>query len=419
MSDPWAFRAAWGVFALTYAGLALGKVPGLHTDRAGIAWAGAALALGLGLIGFDRAVEAIDFATIALLLGMMVVVGMLRLSGFFVSLAEWALTRVSGPVGLLAVTMALSAVLSAILVNDVVCLTLTPLVLHLTRRLGFDPKPHLVGLALASNIGSVATLTGNPQNMIIGNLSHISYLRFAAKLAPLAAACLAAGFLVTAWAFRSSLVKRHPGETEQPGAPSHGSGTRVPSGPLAKSLLVAFGAVVLFFLGARMEVVALGAAAVLLLGRARPRSVYREIDWPLLVMFAGLFVVVHAFETHVVSTWGVERWGWLQGDPVGPLSVAAAALSNLVSNVPAVLLFKPVIPAMPEAQQEAAWLALAMSSTLAGNLTLLGSVANLIVVEYARREMVDVSFWDYCKAGVPVTLLTLAMGVAWLWVARY
>jgi Na+/H+ antiporter NhaD/arsenite permease-like protein len=188
---------------------------------------------------------------------------------------------------------------------------------------------------------------------------------------------------------------------------------------LVKSILVTLGAVALFFVGARMEVVALGAAAVLLLGRVKPASIYKEIDWGLLVMFAGLFVVVHAFEIHVVHTWGVERWGWLKGDPVGPLSAVSAALSNLVSNVPAVLLFKPVIPAMPEGQQEAAWLALAMSSTLAGNLTVLGSVANLIVVECARREKVDVSFWDYCKAGVPVTLLTLAMGVAWLWFARY
>ena len=141
------------------------------------------------------------------------------------------------------------------------------------------------------------------------------------------------------------------------------------------------GAVALFFAGAPMAVVALGAAAILLLDRVNPAKVYREIDWGLLVMFAGLFVVVHAFEVHVVRTWGVEGWGVLQGDPVAPLSVASAAVSNLVSNVPAVLLFEPVIAAMSQAKQESAWLALAMSSTLAGNLTVLGSVANLIVVE--------------------------------------
>jgi Na+/H+ antiporter NhaD/arsenite permease-like protein len=132
-------------------------------------------------------------------------------------------------------------------------------------------------------------------------------------------------------------------------------------------------------------------------------------------MFAGLFVVVHSFEVHVMHHWGVQKWGVLQDHPVGLLSVVSAALSSLVSNVPAVLLFKPVIPAMPAASQETAWLALAMSSTLAGNLTVLGSVANLIVVEIARREGVAITFWDYVKAGVPVTLLTLGIGVGWLW----
>jgi Na+/H+ antiporter NhaD/arsenite permease-like protein len=183
--------------------------------------------------------------------------------------------------------------------------------------------------------------------------------------------------------------------------------------------VVALGAVVLFFAGAPMAVVALGAAAVLLLDRVNPVKVYREIDWGLLVMFAGLFVVVHAFEAHVVRPCGFERWSVLQHDPIGLLSVVSAGLSNLVSKVPAVLLFKPVIPAMPAEVQETAWLALAMSSTLAGNLTVLGSVANLIVVENARREGVSITFWDYARAGVPVTVLTLEVGVLWLWLVPY
>src|SRR5207302_9429831 len=163
-----------------------------------------------------------------------------------------------------------------------------------------------------------------------------------------------------------------------------------------KSLAVTVGAIGLFFAGAPMEVVALGAAAILMLDRVNPDKVYRQVDWGLLVMFAGLFVVVHAFEVHVVRRWGVDGWTPLQDRPGLP-SVVSAALSNLVSNVPAVLLFKPVIPAMPAAVQETAWLALAMSSTLAGNLTVLGSVANLIVVENARREGVALSFRDYLR----------------------
>jgi Na+/H+ antiporter NhaD/arsenite permease-like protein len=194
---------AW--FALTYLGLALGRLPGLRTDRAGIALVGATLVLATGVLGFDDAVRAVDWATIVLLLGMMVVVGYLRRAGFFVLLAHGALDRLRSPHGLLAAVIVLGGVLSALLVNDVVCLALAPLVLHLARQLRLDPKPHLIGLAVASNAGSVATLTGNPQNMIIGGLSHVSYLRFAARLAPVAALGLGVCYLVTAWVCRGAL----------------------------------------------------------------------------------------------------------------------------------------------------------------------------------------------------------------------
>jgi Na+/H+ antiporter NhaD/arsenite permease-like protein len=422
VGDSASFWLTWAWFALTYAGLALGRLPGLRTDRTGVALVGATLVLATGLLSFREAVAAVDFATLALLLGMMIVVSYLRRAGFFARLAGWALARVRTPRGLLAATKALSAVLSAILVNDVVCVALTPLVLHLARRLRLDPRPHLIGLALAANVGSTATPTGNPQNMIIGGLSHIGYLRFTAKLAPVAVLGLVAAFLLTAWIYRAAM---RPAAVKQDGAEAEGSGPAPrPRGNghaklLVKSLAVTLGAVVLFFAGAPMEIVALGAAAVLLLDRVNPEKVYRQVDWGLLVMFAGLFVVVHAFEVHVARTWSVERWELLHRHPVGLLSAVSAALSNLVSNVPAVLLFKAVVPAMPPAARETAWLALAMSSTLAGNLTVLGSVANLIVVESARKEGVTISFWDYVKVGAPVTLATLALGAAWLQFARY
>jgi Na+/H+ antiporter NhaD/arsenite permease-like protein len=178
-------------------------------------------------------------------------------------------------------------------------------------------------------------------------------------------------------------------------------------------------AVALFFTGMPLELTALGAAAILLAGRVKPEKVSRQVDWGLLVMFAGLFIVVHAFQVHVVSHWGIEHWGWLLNRPIDLMSAVSAALSNLVSNVPAVLLMEPVIQAVPPALRENAWLALAMSSTFAGNLTVLGSVANLIVVENAQREGLTISFGEYCKVGVPLTLLTLALGVAWLMFVRY
>ena len=183
-------------------------------------------------------------------------------------------------------------------------------------------------------------------------------------------------------------------------------------GLLVKCLCVTTAMIALFFAGQPIAIVALAAAAILLLDRVRPEKVYRLIDWPLLVMFAGLFIVVHAFEVHVVRSWNLEGWTALRNSPVVLVSGLSVLLSNLVSNVPAVLLFKPLMEVM--AQKEQAWLALAMSSTLAGNLTMLGSVANLIVVESARRSRVELGFGEFLKVGIPLTLLTTLVGVAWL-----
>src|SRR5579884_2064494 len=266
------------LFVLTYAGLALGKVPGLRMDRAGIALVGATLMLVAGTITFPEAfsAESIDYETLILLLGMMVVVGCLRLSGFFRLLAHWCLARIETPRGLLAVTILLSGLLSAFLVNDIVCLALTPLVLHLARRLRFHPLPHLIGLATASNIGSTGTITGNPQNMIIGIQSHISYLRFAARLFPVAVLGLAVNFFVIAFIYRRCLIP--PKIVDVIGPVPH-----EPLPPLrrahlwllVKSVLAASAAVVLFFTlpSQCLPLIALGAAAFLLVGRiVRPKN---------------------------------------------------------------------------------------------------------------------------------------------------
>lgn len=419
--------ATWAVFLVTYVCLAFGHVPGLKLDRAGIAVVGATLMLVTGAVTFDDAARAIDFRTLALLFGIMIVVGSLRLSLFFEALAESALKRVRTPVALLAVSILLSGVLSAFLVNDIVCLALTPIVLHLARRLNLDPLPHLLGVATGANIGSVATITGNPQNMIVGSLSEISYLRFALRLAPLAIIGLALDFFLIRLIYDSRLVGRSsPPELTAPEHELraerllHQIESRGPHRRLRiKSLAVLAIAVALFFAGAPIYLVSLAAAAVILLGRVRPQKIYQQIDWPLLMLFAGLFVVVQAFDVNVVRHWRLDGWRALVDHPVSMLSVASAALSNLVSNVPAVLLFKPLIAVMPPAEQESAWLALAMSSTFAGNLTVLGSVANLIVLEIARREGVVVGFREYCRVGVPLTLLTLALGVGWLLCVPY
>jgi Na+/H+ antiporter NhaD/arsenite permease-like protein len=401
------------IFILTYVALALGRIPGLRIDRAGIALVGAAAMLACGILSMHDAAKAVDYETIVLLFGMMVVVSYLRLAGFFGLATEWIAARFSGAFSLLAVTIALSGILSAFLVNDVVCVALTPLVLHLCQRLKRPPIPYLVGLATASNVGSVATITGNPQNIIIGSLSHISYLRFASRLAPVALIGLLINFVVVALVYRNSL--REIGQ-ESP-QENEGPRTRVYRPLLIKSVAVTLITVGSFFAGQPIALVALAAAGVLMLDRVRPERVYRSIDWPLLVMFAGLFVVVHAFEVNVVHTWGLERWRALLDSPVVMVSGLSVLLSNLVSNVPAVLLFKPLMEVMP--QKELAWLALSMSSTLAGNLTILGSVANLIVVENARRAGTELGFVEYLKVGVPLTVLTTLVGVAWLVLVHY
>jgi Na+/H+ antiporter NhaD/arsenite permease-like protein len=417
------FALTAGIFAVTYLGMALGKVPWLRVDRAGIAFVGAVAMLVAGVITLAEATagESIDYGTILLLLGMMVVVGVLRLSGFFAQVAEWSLRRIKTPRGLLLVTIFLSGILSAFLVNDIVCLALTPVVLHLARRLKFDPLPHVIGLATGANIGSVGTITGNPQNMIIGMQSGISYVRFAAHLFPLALMGLVIDFLVVAWVFRAKLIGQKsgggpndhdPGESDVPQSQVH-RWLRI------KSLTVTLIALALFFTGLPIAIVAAGAAAVLMLGRIKPERIYLQIDWSLLLMFASLFIVVHAFDRNVVSHWDIGHWELIARHPVTILSLVAAGLSNLVSNVPAILLLEPVARALPVALRDNAWLTLAMSSTFAGNLTILGSVANLIVVENAKRDGVTVSFWDYCKVGVPVTLLTLGMGVVWLKFVHY
>jgi Na+/H+ antiporter NhaD/arsenite permease-like protein len=437
--------ACWiggGIFAVTYVGLALGRVPGLRMDRAAIAFAGAAAMLATGVVTFAQATSpaAIDYETVVLLLGMMIVVGALRLAGVFAQLTRWAAGRITRPRGLLLATVLLSGLLSAFLVNDIVCLALAPLVLHLARRLDADPLPQVVGLATAANVGSMGTITGNPQNMIVGVQSHISYLRFAARLLPVALLGLAIDFLVVAWIYRRRLAPRVAADGGAAGSGAAGSvvagrdaaGVGAAETPAErprlgllrrlrrKSVGIAAIAVVLFASGLPLAVVAAAAAAaVLAIGGVKPRRLYEQVDWSLLVLFAGLFVVVHAFQLEVLSQVGATAVERLAGAPIWAASLGAAALSNLVSNVPAVLLFAPAARVAPAVLRENAWLTLAMASTFAGNLTLLGSVANLIVVESARRDGVRVSFWEYCRAGVPVTLLTLALGIAWLTWTRY
>jgi Na+/H+ antiporter NhaD/arsenite permease-like protein len=398
--------AATAIFLFTMGVVAAGKFPGLRVDRTGAAVIGAALMVGVGVLTPQQAYAAVNLDTIALLFGMMIVAANLRLSGFFGLVSAWVVRHVRRPIWLLSAIVAVSGVFSAFFVNDTICLVLTPLVCHVTARLKRNAVPYLLAVAMAANIGSAATITGNPQNMLIGSVSHLSFGAFAAVLSPIAAIGLAVTVAVLSLLYRSEFASgARLEEVEEQ--------VRVSPPLLWRSALVAAAMVVFFFLGQPVPKVALLAGAFLLITRrVRPEKVYRQIDFPLLVMFAGLFVVVA----------GIEQTPWLsdllaaaqrmQLERVPVLGALTAVLSNLVSNVPAVLMLRPFVTHFHDPHK--GWLVLAMASTLAGNFTITGSVANLIVVQRARQEGVKVSFREYFRAGAPLTAITIVIGVLML-----
>ncbi len=393
---------AFLIFLGTYLVLAIGRLPGFRVDRTGAAIIGAALMIAFNVLTFEEAYAAIDYDTIILLFGMMIVVANLRLSGFFRAVAAWAVERAHRPILMLAAIIAVSGVFSAVFVNDTMCLVLTPLVLEAALALRRNPVPFLLAVAMGANVGSVATITGNPQNMMIGSFSRIGYGAFVAALAPVAAVGLVLTVAAIVIAYWKEFRVEERVEIERPAV-------RIDRLLMWKSLAVAAAMLGFFIAGWPVPKVALLAGAVLLLTRrVKPQKVYHEIDWQLLVMFIGLFIVIAGIEKTALAAdffQFAERFGLGR---VGVLSATSAVLSNIVSNVPAVLIFKPLIPHLANPRQ--AWLVLAMSSTLAGNLTLLGSVANLIVVERARHQ-VRISFWEYFKVGAPLTLATIVAGI--------
>jgi Na+/H+ antiporter NhaD/arsenite permease-like protein len=394
------------IFILTYAGISLGRIPGLRLDRAGIALTGAALMMAVGAITPEEAYRAVNLETLALLLGMMIVVAHLRLSGFFRLVTSWALTHAHSPSILLATVAITAGALSAFLVNDAICLVMTPLVIEVTRALRRDPIPYLLAVAMASNIGSAATITGNPQNMIVGAVSRIPYTAFAAALAPIAIAglVLLVALLAVLWLgeFRQSAEL-----TAKPRSP------RVHKPQLIKAVAVTIGVIGAFFAGVPVAMAAFLGGALLLVTRAiKAHKVYQEIDGSLLLMFAGLFVVVAAAEKVLLTPDLIGRVQSFHFDNPYILTAHTAVLSNIISNVPAVLALKPFVLGLPD--QHRIWLVIAMSATLAGNLTPAGSVANLIVAERARSAGIHISLWSYCRAGIPITLVTLALGAWWL-----
>lgn len=394
------------IFAATYAVVAFGRIPGLRIDRTGASLLGAALMVATGAIPLEEAYRAIDWNTIALLLGMMIVVAHLRLAGFFALATAWAVARARHPLPLLAAIVVLSGVLSAFLVNDTICIVLTPLVLDIVLHLRRNPVPYVLAIPLAANIGGAATFTGNPQNMIVGSLSGIPYAQFAASVAPVAAIGLFLTIALLALLWRGEFLTGARLAAEPPP-------WRTDRKLLRKTSVVALLMAGAFFAGVPPAEAALVAGAVLLATRrVKPARIYAEIDWPLLVMFAGLFVVVAGLERAVLTPDRIAAIAALGLHHMPTLGLVTAALSNIVSNVPAVLVLKPFVATLPDPAR--VWTVVAATATLAGNLTLVGSVANLIVVQRARARGVEIGFWTYLMVGAPLTVLTIVVALALL-----
>ncbi len=401
-----AYGVSIGVVVLTIAGVAVGRLPYLHMNRATIALAGATFLILLGAISLEQAYTALDPDTLTLLFAMMIVNTDLRRAGFFELAASWAVKRAASPWQLLALIIVAVGVLSALFVNDTIVLVFTPLVIDICLAVDQKPVPYLVALATAANIGSAAMITGNPQNMIIGVASGISYIRFTLYLGIVSLAGLAIVWFVIVWVYRRQFGAGHFAHR----AHIHVQTER----PLLNKSLIATGLMlVAFAAGMPIPLAALSAATLLLISRRiEPEAVFREVDWSLLVFFAGLFIVTGSLETLGVSKHLFAVMQPIAERGIAPLSLMAVILSNLISNVPAVLLFRPFVPSFSAPLPT--WLTLAMATTLAGNLTLLGSVANLIVAESAGRRGVFLTFQEYLRAGVLITVFSVTIGVLWL-----
>jgi Na+/H+ antiporter NhaD/arsenite permease-like protein len=392
------------VFLLVYAAMALGRLPGLALDRAGAALFGAIALVAAGLLTVPQAWSAADVPTLALLFGLMIVSAQLRLGGFYTAVARRLIAASASPAGLLARIMAAAAGLSAVLANDIVCLAMAPILVEATLARGLSPAPYLIGLALAANIGSAATIIGNPQNMLIGQVAHLSFAGYFAAVWPCVAASLVLAWLGVVLAYRGRFAG--PRLT-----------LAVPAPPFqawqsAKGLAALAVCMVLFCLGGLpRENVALACAGALLLSRRMAsRETLALVDWQLLLLFLGLFVVNR--EVAAAGFLGdLHRGLALVGiDLASPgwLFAVTAAVSNLVSNVPAVML---LLPGHDNPQQA---VLLAVSSTLAGNLILPGSLANLIVADQAAGLGVRLGFAAHARVGLPVTLVTLVVSAWWL-----
>jgi Na+/H+ antiporter NhaD/arsenite permease-like protein len=405
--------AAILIFALSYLLIAGQRLPWIKLDRPAAALCGAVAMVAAGVIDFEGALAAVDLHVLSLLLGVMVVAGYLGEAGFFRYAAWWILTRARSARSLLWGLVFVSGGLSALLVNDTICLVFTPLVVAVVSEARLPSRPYLLALAAAANVGGVVSFTGNPQNMIIGTAAagKLTYLGYLARALPIGVACLAVVALAIGFMFRGELAAAVMGERSAP--KPHLDQRECQLGLAGLALFV-----VLVALGVPLAAAALAAAAACMLSSRVPaRMVLARLDWALLLFFAGLFVLVAGLGHAGALAFASEQASDLAGRPGGTwlFGLAAVIGSNVISNVPYVVVAVRWVERLPD--PTFGYVVLAVSSTLAGNLTLVGSVANVIVFEAAGPRG-DIGMWRFMRYGVPITIATMVVAAAILAVER-
>ncbi|HUJ44788.1 MAG TPA: SLC13 family permease [Opitutaceae bacterium] len=397
---------AIAVFAFTYLLISGRRLKVLPLNRPAAALLGTVLMVAGGVMTPEQAYRAVDYDTLVLLLGMSLISAYLYLAGFFEWTADWVLKASRTPRRLLLYLILTSGTLSALLVNDTICFMLTPLVVTVVVRGRLPLLPFLLALAMSANLGSVATLVGNPQNMIIGHLSRMPFLHFSASLVLVAVAGLAIEYAVLGWGFRRELTRA----VLEPVAEAP---RQIDRRLLRLTIIVLLLVFAGFLAGLNLSWTALsGAVLIMVLARRDTHQVLKLVDWHLLLFFAGLFVVVAGLDDTGLPDQLYARlrgvFGVTAGAQAWNLAWLSVVGSNIFSNVPFVLVAGKWIHGF--AQPELMWKVLALATTFAGNLTILGSVANIIVVESARGH-IEVGFWDYARLGIPVTVLTTIAGM--------
>lgn len=411
------------IFLVVYLGMILGGLPGMAMDRTGIALLGAIALIGLGAESVDEAARAIDLPTLILLFAFMVVSAQMRLAGFYDTLTRRLASLPLTPARLMGALVAVAGLLSAVFSNDVVCLAMAPVLIDTCRERRLAPVPYLLALACAANLGSALTLIGNPQNMLIGQSLHLSFTGYLAEAALPVTGGLAMTWAVTWWRTRAEVsageaaeAAKDPAEAARE-AEARAREAEADALPLdrwqaAKGGAVAVGIVACFlFAPWPREVVALAGAGLLMASRQmRSRDLLQQVDWNLLLLFVGLFIVNHGLQKTGVPAEAVQAMAnaGVALHHFAPLFATTFVLSNIVSNVPAVMLLLPVAGGPPAGPT------LALVSTLAGNLFIVGSVANIIVVDAAQRHRLAIDWRTHARVGVPVTIATLAVAAAWL-----